>query len=164
MLSIHLAHLWCKAPDIWCINQARGILRLQCNDRRLTMAYIKDFNLITENDLRKLEAFGIRTCAQLVERASTPADRMNIADRINVNDSDLKNLAHHCDMMRVKGMTPPLAIALCNAGVCTVPKLAYQNALSLRQRLSATNPDTIDRRLLEQLIASAKTLPKMIRH
>ena len=128
------------------------------------MAYIKDFNLITENDLRKLEAFGIRTCAQLVERASTPADRMNIADRININDSDLKNLAHHCDMMRVKGMTPPLAMALCNIGVCTVPKLAYQNALSLHQQLNLADSDTIDRRLLEQLIASAKTLPKMIRH
>ena len=128
------------------------------------MAYIKDFNLITENDLRKLEAFGIRTCAQLVERASTPADRMNIADRININDSDLKNLAHHCDMMRVEGMTPQIAIILCNAGVCTVPKLAYQNALSLRHRLKLPDQDTIDRRLLEQLIASAKTLPKMIRH
>jgi predicted RecB family nuclease len=128
------------------------------------MAHIKDFNLITENDLRKLEAFGIRTCAQLVERASTSTDRMNIADRININDSDLKNLAHHSDMMRVKGMTPPLAIALCNAGVCTVPKLAYQNAPSLHQRLNLADPDAIDRRLLEQLIASAKTLPKMIRH
>jgi hypothetical protein len=128
------------------------------------MAHIKDFNLITENDLRKLEAFGIRTCAQLIERASTSTDRMNIADRININDSDLKNLTHHCDMMRVRGMTPPLAIALCNAGVCTVPKLAYQNALSLHRRLNLADPDTIDRRLLEQLIASAKTLPKMIRH
>ena len=128
------------------------------------MAHIKDFNLITENDLRKLEAFGIRTCAQLVERASTSTDRMNIADRININDSDLKNLAHHCDLMRVKGMTPPLAMALCNTGVCTVPKLAYQNTLSLHQQLNLADSDTIDRRLLEQLIASAKTLPKMIRH
>lgn len=128
------------------------------------MAHIKDFNLISENDLRKLEAFGIRTCAQLVERASTSTDRMNIADRININDSDLTNLAHHCDMMRVKGMTPTLAIALCDAGVCTVPKLAYQNAPSLHQRLNLADPDTIDRRLLEHLIASAKTLPKMIRH
>lgn len=128
------------------------------------MAHIKDFNLISENDLRKLEAFGIRTCAQLVERASTSTDRMNIADRININDSDLQNLTHHCDMMRVKGMTPHLAMALCNTGVCTVPKLAYQNATSLHQRLNLVDPDTIDRRMLEQLIASAKTLPKMIRH
>lgn len=128
------------------------------------MAYIKDFNLITDNDLRKLEAFGIRTCDQLVERASTPADRMNIADRININDSDLKNLTHHCDLMRVKGMTNALAVAICNTGVCTVPKLAYQNAISLHQQLNLEDPDTIDRRVLEQLIASAKTLPKMIRH
>lgn len=128
------------------------------------MAHIKDFNLITEAEIQRLSAAGVRTCSQLIEKASTSSDRMRLADQINMDDSDLKNLTHHCDMMRVDGMTPSLAVSLCGIGVSTVPKLAYQNALSLQQRLNTAPDATIDKRTLEKLIASAKTLPKMIRH
>jgi hypothetical protein len=128
------------------------------------VAHIKDFNLITEAEIQRLSAAGVRTCSQLIEKASTSSDRMRLADQINMDDSDLKNLTHHCDMMRVDGMTPSLAVSLCGIGVSTVPKLAYQNALSLQQRLNTAPDATIDKRTLEKLIASAKTLPKMIRH
>jgi len=128
------------------------------------VAHIKDFNLITEAEIQRLSAAGVRTCSQLIEKASTSSDRMRLADQINMDDSDLKNLTHHCDMMRVDGMTPSLAVSLCGIGVSTVPKLAYQNALSLQQRFNTAPDATIDKRTLEKLIASAKTLPKMIRH
>ena len=125
------------------------------------MANIKDFNLINTADLQKLTSIGIRTCAQMVEQASTSIDRMRIADKLNMNDAELDNLTHHCDMMRVEGMTHDLAVHLCGAGVCTVPKLAYQSPSTLHQKLT---PLIVERPFLEKLVASAKKLPKIIRH
>lgn len=128
------------------------------------MAHIKDFNLITQTDLHKLEEAGIHTCSQLLEKASTSIERMNLADRLNMDDLDLRELAHRCDIMRIPGMTPKLANLLCTIGVSTVPKFAYQSASNLLGKIADKGGPTVDRQLLERLIASAKRLPKIIRH
>lgn len=128
------------------------------------MASIKDFKLISDHQAQKLAEVGIRTCSQLLERASTPVDRMNLADKIGIDGSVVADLTNHADMMRVKGMTPELAVALCKTGVCTVPKLAYHSIAGLHEKLIEHTDYSVDRKTLEAMVSSAKSLPKIIRH
>ena len=128
------------------------------------MASIKDFNLITDGEARRLYDIGIRTYSQLLERASTAFDRMTLADTAHVDNDTIENLTHHSDMMRIRGMTPALAKELCKSGTYTVPKLAYQTASGLFDKLTRNNFHEISKHELEKIIAQAKTLPKIIRH
>ncbi len=134
------------------------------------MTSTKEIIGIDSIDLERLAAAGVRTLEQLLELGSTSAGRMRLADETGLDDATIKQWVHQADLMRVKGIGPELAHLLCQVGVFTAPKLAYRSTDALHADLIECNynlrlvgrlPGVTE---LHQLITSAKTLPKLVRH
>lgn len=134
------------------------------------MPSIRELVDINIQSAEKLEEIGIRTIEQLIELGTSSTERMRLADISHLDDASIKKWVHQADLMRVEGIQPTLAHLLCQVAVCTAPKLAYRNASRLHAELIAYNaashtmksvPD-IDE--LRAYIASAKQLPKLVRH
>ncbi|MBK9166827.1 MAG: DUF4332 domain-containing protein [Bryobacterales bacterium] len=87
----------------------------------------------------KLNAAGIRTDADLLERAGTPKGMAELSVRANIRASLLLKWVNHVDLMRVTGIGPQFAELLEAAGVDTVKELAQRNAANLAAKLIETN-------------------------
>jgi len=134
------------------------------------MTRIKDIVGIDTHAVERLTLAGVRTLDQLIERGASSAARIRLADETQLDDAAIKNWVHQADLMRIKGVGPSLAHLLCEAGVCTAPKLAYRDSNSLYVMLLDHNQATRDLKSvpdaheLHSYITSAKQLPKLIRH
>lgn len=134
------------------------------------MGSIRTIVGLDERAAEQLAVAGIRTTEQLLEAGATSASRLNLADRTQVDVSQIDQWIHQADLSRVKGVSPELAFLLCEIGVLTVPKLAYRRASELYEELVGGNQrhvTAIQLPGIEQLreyIASAKCLPKLVRH
>lgn len=131
-------------------------------------ATIRDIITINDNAVERLAAIGIRTLAQLLEAGASSSGRMRLADQANLDDATIKSWVHQADLMRVKGIGPEVAHILHEAGVVTVPKLAYRNATSLHAELTEAHkhadtriPSVVE---LHGMIKAAKGLPKLVHH
>ncbi len=134
------------------------------------MTSVKEIIGIDTGQQERLQAAGVRTLEQLLEQGSTSAARMRLADETGLDDATIKQWVHQADLMRVRGIGPELAHLLCQVGVFTTPKLAYRSTDALHADLIECNynlrlvgrlPGVTE---LHQLITSAKTLPKLVRH
>lgn len=134
------------------------------------MTSVKEIIGIDTGQQERLQAAGVRTLEQLLEQGSTSAARMRLADETGLDDATIKQWVHQADLMRVRGIGPELAHLLCQVGVFTAPKLAYRSTDALHADLIECNynlrlvgrlPGVTE---LHQLITSAKTLPKLVRH
>lgn len=134
------------------------------------MTSIKEIINIDSRAIERLREAGVNTLEQLLERGSTSAARMRLADETQLDDGLIKQWVHQADLMRVNGIGPEFAHLLCQVGVLTTPKLAYRSTDSLYAELVEGNQDErVMRKLpgiheLHGFIAAAKHLPKVIRH
>ena len=134
------------------------------------MTSIKELIGIDSVEVERLHDVGISTLEQLLELGSTSAGRMRLADETGLDDATIKQWVHQADLMRVKGIGPELAHLLCQVGVFTAPKLAYRSTDALHADLIECNHNVRAMRQLpgvaelHELITSAKTLPKLVRH
>ncbi len=120
---------------------------------------------VSRHEAERLANVGVRTTDQLLELGSTSTDRMRLADETNLNDADIKAWVHQADLLRINGMTAAFSSKLCQAGVCTVPKLAYRSAEKLSADLTArAAKPMVDKMKLQVMIAEAKALPKLVHH
>jgi len=131
---------------------------------------IKDIEGIGPIYAERLASAGVHTTAQLLERASTSAERMRLADEARLGEDQVTLWSHQADLARVSGVGEEFSGLLVRAGITTVPKLAFRNPERLHTELVAYNAEhQLVRRLpsvseLGAMIAHAKTLPKIIRH
>lgn len=131
---------------------------------------IKLISAIGTREANALADIGIYTSAQLLARGATSSGRMRVADESRLSDEQIKAWVHIADLLRLDKVGTRLATLLCAAGVMTVPKLAYQTARGLYEKLLATNADNIymkrlpDLQDLEGIISAAKHEPKIVRH
>ncbi len=134
------------------------------------MTSIKEIEGIGPKVAAMLTEHGVRTTEQLLEVTATASARLRLADEANLSDEQLLHWVHQADLLRVKGIGEEFAELLVRTGVVTVPKLAYRSARNLHVTLSEYNEKhRLVRRLpsvseLEQMIAAAKKLPKLIHH
>lgn len=130
------------------------------------MVQVADIVGITDQQVERLHEVGIRTTAQLLEVGATSSGRMRLADEAQLDDKTIKALVHQADLLRLPDMNATRAAALCEAGVCTVPKLAYRSAEMLHEDLvqsgSAGKVPTVHE--LQEFIVAAKRLPKIVHH
>lgn len=84
----------------------------------------------------KLVAEGIRTSEVLLAAGKTPADRKELAARLNVDPKVLLKLLNRADLTRIKGIGEVYSNLLENAGVDTVAELAQRVPLNLYQKLA----------------------------
>lgn len=122
---------------------------------------------VSARDAQQLSEVGVCTTDQLLERGATSSGRMRLADLSRLSDETIKNWVHQADLMRVRGVRADLADLLCRLNVTTLPKFAYSSARQLYNELRSMRDTKVHlptRSELEQLIAEAKRLPKIVRH
>jgi len=87
----------------------------------------------------KLRSVGIRTSGKLLERASTPRGRKQLADAAGIPSDYILNWANMADLMRIPGVAVDYSELLAAAGVDTVKELRRRNAANLVARMEALN-------------------------
>ena len=118
----------------------------------------------------KLERHGINDSDQLLNASRTPAARHDLAKMMGVEASAILGLANRADLARVKGIGRVFSDLLEQAGVDSVKELANRRPdhlqielieVNIQKRLAGRAPDF---RAVEDWIAQAKQLPKMLEY
>jgi predicted flap endonuclease-1-like 5' DNA nuclease len=117
-----------------------------------------DIEGIGTNYAAKLEAIGIFTTSDLLEKGGTKKGRVAIAETTGLPESLLLTWVNHADLHRIKGVAGQIAELLEAAGVDTVKELAHRNPENLHEKLIETN----DQFGLSGRVPSAETLSDMI--
>lgn len=94
---------------------------------------------IGEAYAEKLNAVGIDTTDQLLDRASTKKGREQLAEEAGVSEKLILKWANHADLFRIKGVAGQFAGLLEASGVDTVKELRHRVAANLHARLVEVN-------------------------
>ena len=89
---------------------------------------------ITDDDVRRLRAVGIRQTNQLLHRASLDIDRQRLEKRTGVSPDRLLEFAHQCTILEVSGMERWIPL-MRRLGIVSMQDLRKQDAKALHARL-----------------------------
>jgi predicted flap endonuclease-1-like 5' DNA nuclease len=118
----------------------------------------------------KLQAAGVSTVEQLLEKGATPKGREALATATGIDKSRILSWTNKADLMRVKGVGSEYSDLLEAAGVDTVKELRNRNAANLHAKMTEVNAE---KKLVRQLptlaqvegyIAHAKELPPVMEY
>lgn len=135
------------------------------------MAYkVVDIEGVGPNYAAKLEAQGVFTTDDLLEKGGTKKGRTALAQGTEIPESLILTWVNHADLHRIKGVAGQIAELLEAAGVDTVKELSTRNAVNLHAKLLETNdqfglsgkvpgPES-----LQEMIDQAKTLEQKVFH
>ena len=104
----------------------------------------------------KLEAAGVSTTDDLLDRGATSSGRSALAAATGISEHLLLEWVNHADLMRLDGVGSEFADLLEAAGVDSCAELARRNAANLAitfQELDAARPNTVRRIPSEATIA-----------
>ncbi|MDE7468370.1 MAG: DUF4332 domain-containing protein [Muribaculaceae bacterium] len=87
----------------------------------------------------KLEAVGVKTTDDLLNRATSPKDRKKLAEETGISEKLILKWANHADLFRIKGVAGQFAELLEAAGVDTVKELRHRVAANLHPKLVEVN-------------------------
>lgn len=116
----------------------------------------------------KLEAAGVKTTENLLEKAATKKGREALAEETGISEKLILKWANHADLFRINGIGPQFAELLEAAGVDTVKELRHRNAENLAAKMEEVNNEKhLTRRVpsvteLQKMIEEAATLPPTI--
>ena len=123
---------------------------------------ITDLNGIDEDAVASLKSVGIRTTERLLEAAKSPKGRKELAARIGLGRTPVREAllcwANMADRMRLKGLGRDYAELLQAAGVDTVKELKYRNPEKLAKAMATANAT----RKLVRLLPSDKAVTRWI--
>lgn len=132
------------------------------------MANVREIEGIGDNFAEKLEAAGIKTEANLLEKGATEKGRAEIAEATGLSPVQLYKWVKMADMNRVNGIGSQTSEVLLACGVDSVKELAQRNAENLHAKMvEVNNEKNLSNRLpsVEQLakyIEEANSLPRII--
>lgn len=116
----------------------------------------------------KLQAAGITTTEQLLEKGATKKGRDEIAEATGISGKLILKWVNHSDLFRIKGVAGQFAELLEASGVDTVKELRHRSPENLHKRLEEVNAE---RKLcnrvpalkeVERMIEQAKELPPVV--
>ena len=113
----------------------------------------------------KLQAAGIKTTDDYLEKCATPAGRKALAEETGISPKLILTWANHSDLFRINGIAGQFAELLEAAGVDTVKEFRHRVAANLQPKLVEVNEEkNLCNRVpsvseLEKMIAQAKDLP-----
>ncbi|MBQ3613676.1 MAG: DUF4332 domain-containing protein [Bacteroidales bacterium] len=116
----------------------------------------------------KLNAAGIVTAAQLLDKCATPAGRKALEEETEISGKLILRWCNHADLFRVKGVGPQFAELLEAAGVDTVKELAHRKAENLAAKMLEVNAEKkLVRRVpvvveVQKMVDYAKELPGVL--
>ena len=96
-----------------------------------TLEYLRG---ISDSDVLRLRAVGIKHTNQLVHRTSLDVDRKRLSRRTGITAERLLEFAHQCMLMEISGMERHLQTVR-RFGVYTIKDLRAQDADDLHRRL-----------------------------
>jgi hypothetical protein len=97
-----------------------------------TLEYLRG---ISDSDVSRLRASGIRHTNQLLHRTSLEIDRQRLSRRTGITTERLLGFAHQCTLMEVSGMERHLQ-TIRRFGVETLKDLRAQDADNLHEKLA----------------------------
>jgi hypothetical protein len=106
----------------------------------------------------KMKRAGIRTTEKLLETAKSLKGRQMLAEKTEIDQEKLLQVANFIDRMRIKGVGPEYAELLEAAGVVTVRELRYRNPARLAGRMAEAN---LERKLV-RVLPSEQTVGRWI--
>ena len=89
---------------------------------------------ITDDDVVRLRAAGIRHTNQLLHRASLDIDRQRLQKRTGISSDRLLEFAHQCTVLEVSGMERWIPL-MRRLGILSMQDLRGQDAKALHARL-----------------------------
>ena len=89
---------------------------------------------ISEDDVRRLGAVGIRHTNQFLHRASLDIDRRRLSKRTGITTNRLLEFVNQCTLLEVSGMDRWLPLVR-RLGINSMPDLRAQDARTLHARL-----------------------------
>jgi len=89
---------------------------------------------ISDDDVRRLRAVGIRHTNQLLHRASLDIDRHRLFNKTGISTDRLLEFAHQCTMQEVSGMDRWIPL-MRRLGIVTMKDLRSQDAKALHAKL-----------------------------
>lgn len=135
------------------------------------MAYnVIDIEGIGPTYAEKLNAAGIKTTNDLLEKGGTKKGREKISDSTGIPESLILTWVNHSDLFRIKGIAGQFSELLEGAGVDTVKEFAQRNPEALYAKLMETNEKFgLSGRVpsvtaLTEMIAAAKKLEAKVSH
>ena len=117
---------------------------------------------------KKLNAAGLFSLQDLLEKGATPKGRKEIADKTGIGDALILEWANRADLFLIKGIGEEYGDLLEAAGVDTVPELAQRKAENLYQKIVEVNEaKKLVRKLpavsqIKTWIDQAKKLPRLL--
>jgi predicted flap endonuclease-1-like 5' DNA nuclease len=117
---------------------------------------------------KKLNAAGIFSIQDLLEKGATPKGRKGIAEKTGINDALILKWANRADLFRIKGIGEEYSDLLEAAGVDTIPELAQRKAENLFQKImELNNAKKLVRKLpalsqIKNWVDQAKKLPRLL--
>ncbi len=118
----------------------------------------------------KLNAAGIKTDADLLEKCTKAAGRKALAEATGISPKLILKWANHCDLYRINGVGPQFAELLEASGVDTVKELKHRVAENLQKKLEEVNAEkNLTNRVpavseIQKMIDQAKELPAMMEY
>lgn len=123
------------------------------------MAYkIIEIEGIGQTYADKLEAAGIKTTDNLLEKCASPKGREKIAEETGISTKLILKWTNHADLFRIRGVAGQFAELLEAAGVDTVKEFRHRVAANLYPKLVETN----EAKNLCNRVPSEKEIQKMI--
>ncbi|MDE6022528.1 MAG: DUF4332 domain-containing protein, partial [Muribaculaceae bacterium] len=116
----------------------------------------------------KLQAAGIKTTDDLLEKCATPSGRKKVAEETGISGKLILKWTNHADLFRIKGIAGQFAELLEAGGVDTVKEFRHRVAANLQPKLVEVNeaknlcnrvPSVSE---IEKMIAQAKELEPII--
>ncbi len=118
----------------------------------------------------KLKKAGVRGTSDLLNKGATAKGRKALAEASGIAEGNILEWVNHADLFRLKGVGEEYADLLEEAGVDSVPELARRNAKNLHAKMLEVDAEkNLVRRppslkMVEDWIAQAKTLPRVVTH
>lgn len=116
----------------------------------------------------KLEAAGIKTTENLLEKCATKKGRTELAETTGISEKLILKWTNHADLFRINGIAGQFAELLEAAGVDTVKELRHRVPANLHAKVIEVNSEkNLCNRVpalaeLEKMIAQAKELDPII--
>jgi predicted flap endonuclease-1-like 5' DNA nuclease len=106
----------------------------------------------------KLNAAGVNTTDDLLEKGGTKAGRKALAETAGIDEGKVLTWVNHADLHRIDGIAGQISELMEAAGVDTVKELATRNAANLQAKMAEVN----EAKNLSGRVPSAEQLQKMI--
>ena len=114
------------------MNYMRSRDPVSCTRMYRTLEYLRG---ISDSDVNRLRAVGIKHTNQLLHRTSLEIDRKRLSKRTGITTDRLLGFAHQCTLMEVSGMEHHLQTVR-RFGIETLKDLRAQDADALHSKLA----------------------------